>query len=51
MTFKLHTGIFDKDMSVMFDVNYYATNFILSIPDGIINVGNEKFSVKDHPFL
>lgn len=28
--------IFEKDVSVMFDVNYYGTNFILSLEGGKI---------------
>ena len=40
-------------MSAMFDVNYYATNFILSLPGGVINFEGpgEKLDVKDHVFL
>ena len=35
-------------MSSMFDVNYYATNFILSLPGGVINFegSNENFDAK-----
>jgi hypothetical protein len=28
--------IFNIDVSVMFDVNYYGTNFVFTLPGGVI---------------